>query len=98
METIINALLEIFSAHNFGACTNVSCIILNQSFAIDNCNQTLRSMSLFRRENKNCLSLEMTYYLDLNIIGLILTYSDDLKISLYYADIQSYIITVFRFL
>ena len=26
MKTIINALLEIFSAHNFGACTNVSCI------------------------------------------------------------------------
>ena len=25
METIINALLEFFSAHNFGACTNASC-------------------------------------------------------------------------
>ena len=25
METIINALLENFSAHNFGACTNASC-------------------------------------------------------------------------
>ena len=24
METIINALLELFSAHNFGVCTNAS--------------------------------------------------------------------------
>ena len=34
METIINALMEIFSAHNFGACINVACFLTYLYFFI----------------------------------------------------------------